>query len=69
MEVLLFIGGTFFGLIVGSIAGFGSAMTKIEQARQEGFMMAFSNFAEVAQRAAQEERPKAAPYPTGKKTN
>lgn len=69
MEIALFIGGTFFGMIVGSVAGFGSAMTKVEQARQEGFMMAFSNFAELAQKAIEEQKPKAPTFPNSKKTN
>ena len=70
MEVALFIGGTLFGVLIGSVAGFGSAMTKIEQARQEGFMMAFANFAEFAQKAMDEQKAKTPTYPqAGKKTN
>lgn len=70
MEVALFIGGTLFGVIIGSVAGFGSAMPRIEQARQEGFMMAFANFAEAAQKAMEEQKAKGTGFTSShKKTN
>jgi hypothetical protein len=70
MEVALFIGGTLFGVVLGLVAGFGSAMGRIEQARHEGFITAFSSFAEAAQKSMEEQKAKGAGFTSShKKTN
>jgi hypothetical protein len=69
VEILIFVGGTIFGLLLGLVTGYALAISKLDTARQDGFMSAFANFAEMAQKASEEQKVKTPNFTSNKKNN